>query len=102
VQDAARLLPALARAQPGSLELAQALSRAAQDLTAGEQLAVVVGANYPALQLLQELAAAGVQSWPVRVYIALAPRPAPTLLAMAQGLQQRLQQAGLAVHLEAA
>lgn len=102
VQDAARLLPALARAEPGSLELAQALSRAAQDLTAGEQLAVVVGANYPALQLLQELAAAGVQSWPVRVYIALAARPAPTLLSMAQGLQQRLQQAGLAVHLEAA
>lgn len=102
VQDAARLLPTLARAEPGSLELAQALSRAAQDLTAGEQIAVVVGANYPALQLLQELVAAGVQSWPVRVYIALAPRPAPTLLSMAQGLQQRLQQAGLAVHLEAA
>ncbi len=102
VQDAARVLPALARAQPGSLELAQALSRAAQDMTAGEQLAVVVGANYPAPQLLQELAAAGLQRWPARAYTALAPRPASTLLAMAQGLQQHLQQAGVAVHLEAA
>lgn len=102
LQKIEQLLPALARAQPGSLDLALALQRAAQDMTAGEQLGVVVGANYPASQLLHELAAAGLQSWPVRVYIAIPPRPAAALQSMAQALQDRLLQAGVAVHMEAA
>lgn len=102
LQDMAQILPALARAEPGTLDLSQAMQRASQDMTAGEQLAVVIGANYPAVTLLQELASAGLQNWPVRVYIAAAPRAAATLLSAAQDLQQRLQQFGIATHTELA
>ena len=102
LSDMAHLLPALARAEPGTLDLSQAMQRAAQDMTAGEQLAVVVGANYSAVTLLQELAAAGLQNWPVRVYIATAPRAAAPLWSAAQELQQRLQQFGIAAHTELA
>ncbi len=102
LQQPEQLLPALARAEPGSLDLALALQRAAQDMTAGEQLGVVVGANYPASLLLQELAAAGLQSWPVRVYLAIPPRPSAACLSAAQELQLRLQQSGIAVHCEPA
>lgn len=102
VQDMGQLLPALARAEPGTLDLAQAMQRAAQDMTAGEQLAVVVGANYSAVTLLQELATAGLQNWPVRVHIACPPRAAAALLSAAQDLQQRLQQFGIAAHTELA
>ena len=102
VQQIEQLLPALARAEPGALDLALALQRAARDMTVGEQLAVVVGAHHPAGLLLQQLGAAGLQNWPVRVYIAVPPRPNAVCLTAAQDLQQRLQQSGLAVHLEPA
>ncbi len=100
LQDMAQIRSALAGAEPGALDLSQAMQRAAQDMTAGEQLAVVVGANYSAAILLQELAAAGLQNWPVRVYIAIPPRPTAALLSSAQELQQRLQQFGISAHHE--
>lgn len=100
LSELAQLLPALACAEPGTLELSQAMQRAARDMTAGEQLAVVVGANYCATTLLQELAAAGLQGGPVCVYIAVPPGPAAARLSAAQELQQRLQQFGIAAHHE--
>lgn len=100
LHDMAQVSRALAAALPGSLGLDQAIAWAARDMSAGEQLAVVVSGRHKADDLLSCLSAPKFQGCLVVVYIASGSHASPAELGAATELQQALHVAGIAAYTE--
>jgi uncharacterized protein (DUF58 family) len=88
------LLRSLAAAVPDALNLPQAIALAAQDMANGEQLAVVVAADFSPANLLKALDLPALRGRRVVVFIATSQRPASAEVVLAAALKAALSGAG--------
>lgn len=91
------ILRALANALPGSLPLGEAIGRACNRLSDGEQLAAVVSPRWDPAALVRTLSVPALGTCPVIVYIAAHPALSAADLAQGAVLAKALAQAGFRV-----
>lgn len=101
LRDTPAIRRALASAMPSDAGLMPSLAQVAAETAAGEQVAVVIGSNFPAQELLAPLSALAAQGARVLVCIAQGRRATARELAQARLLKQTLEQAGFATYMEA-
>lgn len=101
VHDGLALRQALADALPVGDSLQASVAQIAQDAAQGEQVAVVVGCQYPAAQLLPALNQLAACDCRLVVCIAIGRGAAALELAQARALEQVLVRAGFSTVMEA-
>ncbi len=99
MHDGVALRHALAEAVP-SVSMQSTLNQLAQEAASGEQVAVVVACDYPAVQLLAHLHPIAARGCHVVVCIAPGRNPSGIQMPQALALQKAMTEAGFATVLE--